>query len=119
MDGGNIINVVTDDDAAAFLKGRQARNAIGNALGRAYPTHPWLVDVDVVGGIASVRCPEISSEYGMVIHLTHDTATMEQKAVRFAGELLERFRVSRVRAAFDHLNRNVRGDVVTAAKGEG
>lgn len=114
----NVLQTYSEDDMRTALKGRQNRNTIGHALGRAYPTVPWHVDVNVEGGIATITCPQISLQFGMVLHLTRDTAELERGAVRMGGELLERFRVSRDCGDFSHLIRSVNGEVYQASRGE-
>jgi hypothetical protein len=112
----DIVN--SPEELQAFRRSRQARDAIGKALGRAYPDHPWLVMMSGDGTAAQVMCPAITQEFGMVIHVNQINEELERKAVRMGGELLERFRVSRTAADFSHLSRDARGSAHGAARGE-
>lgn len=117
-DLNNVAVINNEDDFRQFLKGRTIRNTIGHAVGAAYPQAPWLVDVNIDGGIATISCPAITKEFGMVLHLTRDLKSMEREAVRKAGELLERFNVSRGNSQFGHITRNKRGDAFHGETGE-
>jgi hypothetical protein len=114
----NVIQLATDAELPDVLRARQARNAIGKALGRAYPDHPWYVSMSHDGTVAQVMCPGISTEFGMVIHVNQINLELEQKAVRFGGELLERFNVSRRVGEFDHIEKDVRGQARAGKRGE-
>jgi hypothetical protein len=114
----NVIQLADASELHAVLRTRSARNAIGKALGRAYPQHPWMVAMSDDGSVAQIVCPAISSEFGMVIHVNQINEELERKAVRMGGELLERFRVSRTAADFSHLSRDARGSAHGAARGE-
>lgn len=107
----------TPQEAADFMRSRNARNTVGKALGRAYPTHPWFVDASEDGTTVRVMCPAISTEYGMVIHVHQINHELEAKAVRMGGELLERFNVSRVEADFTGVDRKINGQARLASQG--
>jgi hypothetical protein len=111
----DIVN--SPEELQAFRRSRQARDAIGKALGRAYPDHPWLVMMSGDGTAAQVMCPAITQEFGMVIHVNQINEELERKAVRMGGELLERFNVSRVVADFDGIQRNSRGSSIHGQQG--
>jgi hypothetical protein len=97
---------------------------IGGALHKFYPATSWLVDIHATqeGGIAQIRCPRISTKYGMVIRLTTDQSELVARAMRAGGELLERFRVARnARKTQDDLAKVpklINGEARHAAKGE-
>ena len=114
----NVVQVYNDDDVRIAVRSRDIRQRVGKALGRAYPTVAWLVDVNLAGGVVNVSTPAISKQYGMTVHLTHTTATLEQRVLKLAGELLERFNISRVTGNAGHIQRRVNGEAVTAARGE-
>lgn len=114
----NVIQVYNDDDVRKTARGRSARNAVGRALGRAYPTVPWLVDANVDGGVLNISCPAISRKWGMVLHLTRTNEDLARRAVLAAGELLERWNVSRTRSRFDHIPRMINGEARGAKGGE-
>ena len=114
----NVIQLADDHDVAALAKQRRIRNTIGAALGRAYPSTPWHVSVSGCSTAAQITCPKISTEYCMVIHCNGETSTVERKAVMMAGELLERFRVSRGEDSnFDHIARNIHGQAIHGKAG--
>lgn len=115
---GNVIQIYDDHGLQAALKQRRIRNAIGMALGRAYPTHPWHVSVSGDSTVAQIVCPKLTTQYGMTLHCNGDTLDVERKAVRMAGELLERFRVSRTVGDFSGVRTNIRGEALGAARGE-
>lgn len=105
------------EEVEQFRRGRDIRNKIGHALGKAYPVI-WLVDVNMEGGIVTISCPRITGTHGMVLHLNRPTKDLVKQAVRGGGELLERFSVNRERPEFDHIIRNARGDAFRAESGE-
>jgi len=108
----NVVQAATEAEMHEIIRARRARNTIGKALGRHYPTHPWMVSMSGDGTVAQIMCPAISQEFGMVIHANGSTEEIERKAVRMGGELLERFRVSRTVADFEHVKRNPRGNAI-------
>lgn len=115
----SVIQVCDDHDMHAMAKQRRVRNAIGTALARHYPWHPWHISVSGDSSVAQITCPGITTRYGMVLHCKGETLDLERKAVRMAGELLERYRVSRIAGDFDHIRKNALGEAVGAHKGEG
>jgi len=114
----NVIQVHDHYSMLAAVRARSARDAVGRALARKYPKHPWHVSASEDGSTVRVTCPAISAKYGMVIHCTGDTLETERKATRMAGELLERFRVSRTSADFSGVKRKVSGEARGAELGE-
>jgi hypothetical protein len=92
---------------------------IGVKLMQAYPQRKWGVAVNASVGSVAVTCPSLHATHGMVIHMAgknlHD---LEVAAVRAAGEILERFGISRQRVfdplTIENLKRDFRGDAVTA-----
>lgn len=113
----NVIQLHSETSMWAALRGRTTRDLIGKALGKAYPSHPWMVVMSDDGTAAQILCPAISSEHGMVLHTNNEAIDIEAKAVRMAGELLERFRVSRTHADFDQVQRDMRGNSIHAKQG--
>ena len=114
----NVIQVADEVTLDTLKRQRQLRNTVGFALGRAYPRHPWHVLVPEDCSIVQVSCPALTSKYGMVIHANRTSQDLAQRAVKMAGELLERFGVSRERAEFGYVKRNIAGEAVGAAQGE-
>lgn len=113
-----VIQIFNEDDVSKAARGRNARDVVGKALARAYPTVPWFVDANVDGGVITISCPNISQRYGMTLHLTNTNDELARKAVMLAGELLERYHVSRTISRFDHIPRNVLGEAYDAPRGE-
>jgi hypothetical protein len=72
------------------------RDNLLDALDRAYPAFNghWRIDIDVFGGVIYVTNRLLSGKWGFVMHINKVDAE-GKKVVRNAGELLERFRVSR------------------------
>jgi hypothetical protein len=105
------------EEMQTFLKTRGIRDTIGKALGKAYPTVKWLVSVSGDGTVAQIVAPDLTSEYGMTIHTDQIGIDLEAKAVRFGGELLERFNVSRMTGDTSSVVRNVRGDSIHGKAG--
>lgn len=66
---------------------------IGNALAFAYPLYEWIISFQ--GGSLVIRTTAIKSHYGMVINDWYSASELKKKAIMFAGELLERARLSR------------------------
>ena len=88
--------LITDPTAIyTALKERWVAHGIGHCLKKRYPGRDWIVRIDLDGGVATVLCPAISVDYGYVVHLDKPIQAIQQKALSGAGELLERFRLSR------------------------
>ena len=114
----NIIQIADVADAACIQAQRRLRNIVGQALGRAYPTVIWYVTVPPDASIVQFYAHGITAQYGMTLHATNDTGELERKAVRLAGEYLERFNVSRVSPDASHLDKGPRGGSRNERKGE-
>lgn len=71
---------------------------LGKKLMQTYPQRQWGVQVNVASGSATITCPSLSATKGYVIHLHGKTLhDLETRAVYAAGEILERFGLSRGR----------------------
>jgi hypothetical protein len=72
------------------------RDNLLDALDRAYPAFNgyWRADVDPIGGVVQITNMLLSGKWGFLMHL-NKIDPEGKKVVRNAGELLERFRVSR------------------------
>lgn len=96
---------------------------IGPVLTEKYPRRRWAVGVDAEGGMMVIVCPSVSNTKGYHIALADPVSgaartllELIERAVRGAGEILERHGVSRDR----HVNldnilalpRNVKDDVI-------
>jgi hypothetical protein len=97
---------------------------VGSTLVKHYPGIQWKVTIRVgkQGGIAYVQVPRISSQFGMVVHLSDTAFELEEEARLGGGELLERFGITRNAAGAEadlrRLRRDFRGEAIGAAKGE-
>lgn len=93
---------------------------IGGAVLKAYPSRRWFIEVTDRGRFCYIRIPSISMIYGMGFSIMGTHEQNAKKAVKMAGELLERFNLKR--AAVDNedilsLRKGLTG-VVGAEKGE-
>jgi hypothetical protein len=68
---------------------------IGETIHKLYPLRNWMVSISDCGTMATVLCPEISTAYGYNIRLDNHKLIVEDKAKHAAGEILERFNMSR------------------------
>lgn len=97
---------------------------VGTTLVKNYPEIQWKVTIRMgkTGGIAYIQVPAISSQFGMIVHLSDTALVLEEEAKAGGGELLERFGIARsgAKAQNDllHLRRDVRGEAIGARKGE-
>jgi hypothetical protein len=97
---------------------------VGQTLVKTYPGVQWKVTIRMgkSGGVAYIQVPRISSQFGMIIHLSDTVFELEHEARQGGGELLERFGISREAWAaerdFSKLKRDIRGEAIGAAKGE-
>lgn len=92
--------------------------ALGTKLVATYPNRQWGVQVDVKGGMAIITCPSLSTERGYYLHLRNDTLdALSARAVTAAGEILERFGLSRARRfdsdILETLDRNMKDEVIS------
>jgi hypothetical protein len=71
---------------------------LGTTLVRTYPNRQWGVQVNLQQGLLIVVCPSVSNEKGYHIHMKGDTINrLEQRCIEAAGEILERYGISRAR----------------------
>lgn len=90
---------------------------IGTDLCKTYPNREWHIDVDYRNQIVVIACPSLSKRLGYRLHLKRDTvAELIPRCRRAAGEILERFGVSRGKiidpATLETFERDVRDDVI-------
>lgn len=115
-----LVTFSTPDEAEqAVLADRMCR-WIGSVLLRHYPNRQWFVEVSMEGGVAKIQSPSISNNYGFVVHIDKPREALERAVVRAGGELLERFGLSRERAAIggeEAIERDIRGEAIHAATG--
>ncbi|MDT8364300.1 MAG: hypothetical protein RQ714_06595 [Nitrosomonas sp.] len=88
--------IYTDPDEAdqAFANDQLCRK-IGHHLQKKYPGRTWLVEVVDHGRVCKIRCPQISMDYGMQFRIMERPEWRLKKAEMFAGEILERFNLTR------------------------
>lgn len=90
---------------------------IGEALNQAYPGHLWAINVRGEQGIATIHNLMLSGVWGYTLHLDKRYSASETIAAakRGAGEILERYNVSRGRADMErmsHMATDFRGHVI-------
>lgn len=91
---------------------------IGQDLCRTYPGRQWHVDMDSRNGVLIIGCPSLSKRMGYRLHVKRDTvADLIPRARRAAGEILERYGVSRGRiidpGSLETFERDVRDDAIS------
>lgn len=120
MNREQVIQVYNDDDMRLTRKSLNFRKMIGHTLATEYKGIPWRVDVNMDGGVATISSPLIdpNHKWGMFVHLDKGEQAIRATVKALAGELLERFRISRTTGMADHLNRVIDGSVVGLSKGE-
>lgn len=111
---------VSPDEAKDAIACDNLCKHLGAAIFKAYPSRRWYVEVKNSGQSAIIKIPELSMEWGSYCHMDGNLENNTRKAVKFAGELLERFNLTR--GSSDNsdlmsLPRNYKG-VVGASKGE-
>lgn len=90
---------------------------VGEVLMKVYDQRQWGVEVDVDNGVLIVTCPSLSLTKGYHIHLgRYNMHELQTRAVRAAGEILERHGITRARTmdggVFEHLPKTLRGDTI-------
>ena len=69
---------------------------IGTALVKKYPNREWSVDVDTKNEVIVICCPALTKRMGYRVHMKRDNvAKLIPRCIRAAGEILERYGVSR------------------------
>lgn len=94
---------------------------VGKILAATYPNRDWYVDSSEDLTTIDIRCLSISAKYGMIIHTNKSMLEMDKRVKEAAGELLERFKLSRMKFAQGDeqaLNRDIAGEVIGAKQGE-
>jgi len=95
---------------------------IGKMLTRHYPGRRWHVEVNLRGGVAHIRLPDISMRYGITMHLARTVNELNQRTIHVGGEMLERFGLSRNQNATNddiaHVPKNrITGEALKASTG--
>ena len=112
--------VHTKEELAEVLHNDIMCKGIGGAIMKEYPDRKWYVEVLDKCRVCYIKIPDISMEYGVSILLTGSVVPDTRRCVRAAGELLERFTLTRGRtdnADLIALERGYKG-VVGAKAGE-
>lgn len=91
---------------------------IGTDLVNTYKNRQWTVDVDSRNGVIVISCPSLSKRMGYRLHMRRDTvAELLPRCRRAAGEIMERFGVSRSRLidpySMETFARDVRDDAIS------
>lgn len=78
---------------------------IAEALNAAYPGHLWAVNVQGEQGIATIHNLMLSGKWGccMLLDKRYSASELRRHAILSAGEILERYNVSRGKADFDRM----------------
>ncbi len=107
-----------DELKQASIEGQIAKG-IGMALVKCYPNRQWGVEVDISGRMINVRCPSLSLKKAHYISMVgRSNKDLVAAAVMAAGEILERYGVSRaVHFNPDHLEtlaRDAQDEVISS-----
>jgi len=89
---------------------------VGTRLEYEYPGREWGVRPDLTGGILEIFCLALSGNDAYLLHMDGTIHELIEKAIRAAGEILERYGVTRnkkydidITEAFD---RDHKGNVI-------
>jgi hypothetical protein len=118
VDFNGVVIDSQDEEAIKLRTEFWIAKQIGTDLMRTYPNRQWFVDVDCRNQVVVISCPSLSKRMGYRLHMKRDTvADLIPRARRAAGEILERFGVSRGRSidalAIEAMKRDVRDDVIS------
>lgn len=115
----NEINMLeTDNRKIAKLEYYLAME-VGTELGKCYPKREWAVYADLTGGIIRIGCDSLSWDRGYIIHIGDKSPSqLVRAAKRAAGEILERFNISRSKnfdeGEIENIDRDFRDEAVSA-----
>lgn len=81
---------------------QQICQLVGSVLQRHYPGHEWLIEADRRKGFIDIRNLDLNGKMGCRIDMGGyaSSSEIEQMAMQYGGELLERHHVAR--GAADH-----------------
>lgn len=92
----NKIDIVDADYIDVAKQQYSIAQAIGAKLVAAYNNRQWKVIVDVKNGMLIIACDSVSNDKGYHIHMPGRTLhELQQRAVKAAGEILERHALER------------------------
>jgi hypothetical protein len=114
----NEINLLEMDDVKQAKLEYWIAKKVGSHLMSKFPNRQWGVGVDVSGGMIHVMCPSLSTTKAYYISLVGRTISdLTKRAEEAAGEILERYNVSRARSFdpenLETLERDARDEVVS------
>jgi len=96
-DDNEINDLELTETKYAKLESWICRN-IGKVLSAAYPNREWRVETDLGASVLVIQIPLLSTEKGYVIHMVGRTMhDLQARALQAAGEILERYGLSRNR----------------------
>ena len=97
---GKSILVNEDTDMTAAKLEKDIAGHVGEAIRSLYPTRPWRVHVDLEGKVVVIFCPVLSARKGYLFPMEKmNIHQLEKKAKWAAGNILERYGVSRNKMA--------------------
>lgn len=82
-------------DTAEMMDMNMAKD-IAETLFSHYPGYMWAVNV--LSGVAVIKCLNVSSLYGFILkynEITHDAGVRKKEVIRAGGEILERAKLAR------------------------
>lgn len=100
----NGINYLETDTVKRAQTEMRIAKTIGTTLVQVYPNRQWGVAVDTTGGVVTITCPSVSLVKGYIIHMADRTVhQLTERAKMAAGEILERYALSRARKFDDDI----------------
>ena len=92
----NTIEIVDEDYISVAQKQYDMAQSIGAELVKKYNNRQWKVIVDLPNGMLIIGCDSVSNDNGYHIHIPGRTLhELQERAVKAAGEILERHGVDR------------------------
>ena len=108
-----VIEIHDEEGAADIIRSQGLAKRVGSAVHRKYPGVSWLVDVNIQGGVVTLRCPKISMEMAFYIYLHRTDTVIEKMAVEAAGNILEAYNVARKKekeSDLSHIEKTLKGN---------
>lgn len=114
----NEINLLEMDDVKQAKVEYWIAKQVGSYLAQVYPNRQWGVGVDVTGGMIHIMCPSLSQTKAYYISMVgRNIHQLSERAKEAAGEILERYNVSRNRVFnpehLETLDRDMRDEVIS------
>ena len=92
----NTIEIIDADHEKVAKEQMRIAKVIGAVLVKAYNNRQWKVVVDMKGQMLIIGCDSVSNDKGYHIHMAGRTLhDLQERALKAAGEILERHAVSR------------------------